>query len=60
MELQGIVPSGIRQRQETNTCDLPHRWSLRNKTNEETQQKQTHRYREQSDGCLRGGTVGNV
>ena len=26
-----------------------------NKQNEETKQKQTHRYREQTDGCQRGG-----
>ena len=31
-------------------------WNLRSKTKEQTKQKQTHKYREQTDSCQRGGT----
>ena len=30
-------------------------WNLKNKISEQTKQKQTHRYREQTDSCQRGG-----
>ena len=30
-------------------------WNLKKNINEQTKQKQTHRYREQTDGCQRGG-----
>ena len=30
-------------------------WNLKNKTNEQTEQKPAHRYREQTGGCQRGG-----
>ena len=29
-------------------------WVLKDKTNEQTKQKRTHRYREESGGCQRG------
>ena len=33
-------------------------WNLKNKINEQTNQKQTHRYKEQIDGCQVGGGWG--
>ena len=30
-------------------------WNLKNKINEQTKQKQTYRYREQTGGCQMGG-----
>ena len=35
-------------------------WNLKNNINEQTQQKQTDRYREQTDGCQRGKAVGGL
>ena len=34
-------------------------WILKNKVNEETKQKQTHRYTEQTDGCQMGAGLGD-
>ena len=34
-------------------------WNPENNINEQTKQKQTHRYREQTDGCQRGGGMWN-
>ena len=34
-------------------------WNLINKMNEQTKLKQTHRYREQTGGCQRGGGLGD-
>ena len=31
--------------------DFTYMWNLKNNTNEQTKQKQTPRYREQTDGC---------
>ena len=33
-------------------------WKLKNKINEQTKQKLTHRYREQTDGCQLRGRLG--
>ena len=33
-------------------------WNLKNRINEETKQKQTHRYREETDGCQMEGGLG--
>ena len=35
-------------------------WNLKNKLNEQTKLKQTHRYREQTHGCQREGGVGGL
>ena len=35
-------------------------WNIKNKTNEQTKQKQTPRYREQTDGCLMREGVGDL
>ena len=35
-------------------------WDLKNKINEQTKLKRTHRYREQTDSCQRGETVGEL
>ena len=32
-------------------------WNLKNKINEQTKLKQTHRYREETDGCQREGLL---
>ena len=37
--------------------DFTHMWNLKNKINEQTKQKQTHRYRDQIDGCQVGGGI---
>ena len=34
-------------------------WNLKNKINEQAKQKQTHRYREQTDGFQRGEQLGD-
>ena len=39
--------------------DFMYMWSLKNKTNEQTKQKGTHRYREQTDGYQMGEGMGN-
>ena len=38
--------------------DFTYMWNLKNKVNEQVKQKQTHRYREQTDGCQMGGELG--
>ena len=35
-------------------------WNLRNKINEQTKQKQTHRYREKTGDCQMGSGVGGL
>ena len=35
--------------------NFTYMWSLKKKINEQTKGKQSHRYREQSDGCQIGG-----
>ena len=37
--------------------DFTHLWNLKNNINEQTNQKQTHRYRAHTDGCQRGGRL---
>ena len=34
-------------------CDFTYMWNLKNTISEQTEQKQTHRHREQTDGCQR-------
>ena len=38
--------------------DLAYMWNLKDKTNEQTKQKQTHRYREQTGDCQVGKGLG--
>ena len=40
--------------------DFTYLWNLKNNISEQTKQKQTHRYREQTDGCQMGGVVGGL
>ena len=40
----------------TNTVAFIYMWNLKNKINEQTKQKQTHRYRGQTDVCQRVGS----
>ena len=40
--------------------DFTHMWNLKNKMNEQTKQKQTHRHREQTEGCRWEGDWGLV
>ena len=35
--------------------DFTYMWNLKNKINEQADQKQTHRYREHFDGCQMNG-----
>ena len=35
--------------------DITYMWNLKNKTNEQTNKKQTLKYREQTDGFQKGG-----
>ena len=53
MDLEDIMLSEISQIEEKKT---PYDWNLKKspKTNEQTKQKQTHRYREQICGYQRG------
>ena len=37
--------------------DFTCMWNLKNNINEKTRKRQTHRYREQTDGCERGGRL---
>ena len=37
--------------------DSTYMWNLKNKRNEQTKQKQAHRYREQTGGCQMGGLL---
>ena len=37
--------------------DFTYMWNLKNNINEKTRKRQTHRYREQTDGCERGGRL---
>ena len=40
--------------------DFTYTWNLKkNKINEQAKLKQTHRYKEQTDNCQRGGTLGD-
>ena len=52
MDLEGIMLSEISLQI---TYDFTYMWHLKNHINKQTKQKQTHRYREQFDGCQRGG-----
>ena len=38
--------------------DFTYMWNLKYRINKQTKPKQTHRYREQTDGCQRGGFWG--
>ena len=38
--------------------DFTYMWNLKNNINTQIKQKQTHRYREQIDGCQRGRGLG--
>ena len=38
--------------------NIIYMWNLKSKTNEQTKQKQSHRYREQTDGCQSGRVGG--
>ena len=39
--------------------DFTYMWNLKNKIKDEGKLKQTHRHREQADGCQRGGRSGD-
>ena len=53
MSLEGIMLREISQTK-TNTIWFPYMWNLKNKINEQTKQKQMHRYKEQTDGSQVG------
>ena len=56
MDLEGIMLSEIKSDRETQIpSNFTYMWNRKNKRNEHTKQKQTHRCREQTDGCQRGG-----
>ena len=38
--------------------DFTYMWNLENKINEQTKQQQTHKYRQQTDGCQMEGDWG--
>ena len=38
--------------------DFTYMWNLKNKINEQTKQKQIHRYREKTDGCQKVEVLG--
>ena len=39
--------------------DFTYMWNLKNKINEKTEQKQIHRYKEQTDDCQKPGRLGD-
>ena len=42
------------------SCDFTYMWNLKNKINEQSKWKQTHRYGEQTGDCqLKGGLLGD-
>ena len=47
MDLEDIMLSEISQTEK----EKYHMWNLRNKINKQIKSKETHRYREQTDGC---------
>ena len=51
---EGILLSEIRQMEKDKCCMISYVKSLKKKSVNKTKQKQTHRYREQVDGCQRG------
>ena len=54
-DLDGIMLSKISQI----LYDFTYMWNLKNKTSKQmTNQKQSHRYREETGGCQRGGEPG--
>ena len=56
MDLEGIMLSEIKSDRETQIpSNFTYMWNRKNKRNEHTKQKQTHRYREQTEGCQVGG-----
>ena len=58
MDLEGVMLSEISQ-SENNKYDFMCMWNLKSNINEQIKQKQTHRYREQTDGFQRGGGLGD-
>ena len=52
-----ILYRSVRERQIP--YDFTYMWNLKNKINEQTKMKPTHRYREQTDGCQKGGRFGD-
>ena len=38
--------------------DFTHMWNLMNRINKQTEEKQTHRHREETDSCQRGVVLG--
>ena len=36
-------------------CDFTYMWDVKNKVRKQAEQRQTHRYREKSDGCQMEG-----
>ena len=60
IDLEGIVLSERSQSEKDKyRIFFTYVWNLKNSTNEQTKQKQTHRNREQTDGCQRGGDFGD-
>lgn len=58
MDLEGIVLSEISQAKEDKYHMVSFMWNLKNKINQQTKQKHTHRYGKQTLGCQRGDRMG--
>ena len=51
MKLEGTMLSEMSYRERQILYDFTYMWNLKNKTNEQTKQKQSYRYRDQTGSC---------
>ena len=58
MDLEGMMLSEVIQTEKDKLYDFTYMWNLKNKATEQTEQKQSHRYREQRGSYQRGGELG--
>ena len=57
MDLEGIMPSEISQSEKEKYHDFTYRWNLKNKINKQNRNKL--KIQKQTDGCQRGGRLGD-
>ena len=60
MDLEDIMLSEIRVRERQIPYDFTYVWNLKNKTKEQTKQKSTHSYREQTGGYQSRRVLGGM
>ena len=57
MDRESIMLSEISQSDKDKYHDFTYMWNLMNKINQQTRQKQIHRYKEQADSSQLGGSI---